>query len=189
MASLVSLGSRALRASSCQASVRSLQRRGLAAAASGSFQYETGDASGIKFASRDLPGPTTTLTIVAKAGARYEPLPGYSDALEKFAFKVFPIANHRALAKLTYSQSTTRRSTLRITREAELLGGELSSYHSRENLVLRAKFLREDLPYFTELLAEVITKTRFTSWCPVVALGAVSDTLQRTNLMRRCSRS
>lgn len=59
-------------------------------------------------------------------------------------------------------QSTTKRSALRITREVELLGGEVSAYHSRENLVLRAKFLREDLPYFTELLAEVISKTRFT---------------------------
>ncbi|OCT45555.1 Cytochrome b-c1 complex subunit 2, mitochondrial [Cladophialophora carrionii] len=146
MASPAVLGSKALRASSRHASVRSLQRRGLAAAASGSFQYETGDAAGVKFASRDLPGPTTTLTVVAKAGTRYQPLPGYSDALEKFAFK-----------------STTRRSTLRITREAELLGGELSAYHSRESLVLRAKFLREDLPYFTELLGEVISKTRYTT--------------------------
>ena len=65
--------------------------------------------------------------------------------------------------ELTFWQSTTKRSALRITREAELLGGELSAYHSRENLVLRAKFLREDLPYFTELLGEVITKSRFAS--------------------------
>jgi ubiquinol-cytochrome c reductase core subunit 2 len=43
---------------------------------------------GIKYASRDLPGPTTTLTVVAKAGTRYQTQPGYSDALEKFAFKV-----------------------------------------------------------------------------------------------------
>jgi ubiquinol-cytochrome c reductase core subunit 2 len=63
-------------------------RRGLAAAASGSFQYETGDSNGVKFASRDLPGPTTTLAVVAKAGTRYQPLPGYADALESFAFKV-----------------------------------------------------------------------------------------------------
>ncbi|KEF54711.1 ubiquinol-cytochrome c reductase core subunit 2 [Exophiala aquamarina CBS 119918] len=143
MASPASLGSRALRASH-RIPRAAFQTRGLAAAASGSFQYETGDASGLKYASRDLPGATTTLTVVAKAGTRYQPLPGYSDALEKFAFK-----------------STTKRSALRITREAELLGGDLSAYHSRENLVLRAKFLREDLPYFTELLGEVITKSRF----------------------------
>lgn len=42
----------------------------------------------MKYASRDLPGATTTLSLVAKAGTRYQPLPGYSDALEKFAFKV-----------------------------------------------------------------------------------------------------
>ncbi|KAL2423677.1 Cytochrome b-c1 complex subunit 2, mitochondrial [Exophiala dermatitidis] len=145
MASPASLGSRALRASR-QVPVTTLQRRGLAAAASGSFQYETGDSSGIKYASRDLPGPTTTLTVISRAGTRYQPLPGLSDALEKFAFK-----------------STVKRSCLRITRESELLGGNLSAYHSRENLVLRAKFLREDLPYFTELLGEIISQTRYTT--------------------------
>lgn len=87
MASPASLGSRALRASH-RIPRSAIQTRGLAAAASGSFQYETGDASGVKYASRDLPGATTTLTVIAKAGTRYQPLPGYSDALEKFAFKV-----------------------------------------------------------------------------------------------------
>ena len=70
----------------CQA--RLGDRRGLAAAASGSFNYQVGDASGLKFASRDLPGPTTHLAVVAKAGSRYQPLPGWSDGLEQFAFKV-----------------------------------------------------------------------------------------------------
>ncbi len=65
-------------------------RRCFAAAASGSFSYETGESSGVRFASRDLPGPTTHLAIVAKAGTRYQPLPGFSEALEKFAFKVSP---------------------------------------------------------------------------------------------------
>jgi ubiquinol-cytochrome c reductase core subunit 2 len=63
-------------------------RRGLAAAASGSFQYETADAAGVKTASRDLLGPATTLAVVVKAGTRYQPLPGFADGLEKFAFKV-----------------------------------------------------------------------------------------------------
>ncbi|OJD31914.1 ubiquinol-cytochrome c reductase core subunit 2 [Diplodia corticola] len=119
-------------------------RRGLAAPASGSFQYQTGDHSGVKFASRDLAGPTTTLALVAKAGTRYQPLPGLTEALEKFAFK-----------------STNRRSALRIVRESELLGAELLPYHSRENLVLATKFLRDDLPYYVELLAEAATQTKF----------------------------
>ena len=58
-------------------------------------------------------------------------------------------------------QATNKRSALRLTRETELLGGELSAYHSRENLVLGAKFLRDDLPYFTELLAEVVSNTKY----------------------------
>ena len=63
-------------------------RRGLAAPASGSFSYETGEANGIKIASRDIPGPVSTLAIVAKAGTRYAPLPGLTEALRHFAFKV-----------------------------------------------------------------------------------------------------
>lgn len=64
--------------------------RCLATAASGSFSYETGDVAGLKVASRDLPGPTTHLAVVAKAGTRYQPLPGFSEGLEKFSFKVRP---------------------------------------------------------------------------------------------------
>ena len=120
-------------------------KRRLATAASGSFNYETGEAAGVKIASRDLPGPTTHLAVVSKAGTRFQPLPGFSTGLEKFAFK-----------------NTWKRSALRITRETELLGGELSSYHSRENLVLSTKFLREDVPYFTELLGEIISQTKYT---------------------------
>ena len=109
MASPASLGSRALRASCRRIPAVTLQRRGLAAAASGSFQYQTGDASGVKYASRDLPGPTTTLTVVAKAGTRYQPLPGYSDALEKFAFKVgLSLFLHLALC----SRSTVNHQTV-----------------------------------------------------------------------------
>ena len=43
---------------------------------------------------------------------------------------------------------------MRIQRESELLGSALQSYHSRENLVIGAKFLRDDLPYFVELFGE-----------------------------------
>lgn len=64
---------------------------------------------------------------------------------------------------LSGPQNTDKRSALRITRESELLGGQLTAYHTREALVIQAAFLRDDLPYFTELLGEVITKTRYTS--------------------------
>lgn len=63
------------------------------------------------------------------------------------------------------TQNTWKRSALRITRETELLGGDYSSYHSRENLVIGAKFLRDDLPYFAELIGETISQTKFTGKC------------------------
>lgn len=102
--------------------------------------------TGLKVASRDAHGPTTKIAIVAKAGTRYQPLPGLTVGLEEFAFK-----------------NTQRRSALRITRESELLGGQLASSHTREAVVIEANFLREDLPYFTELLAEVISLTKYTT--------------------------
>lgn len=66
-------------------------------------------------------------------------------------------------------QNTQRRSALRITRESELLGGQLNASHTREALVLEASFLREDLPYFAELLAEVVSMTKYTSETSVAA--------------------
>ena len=88
MISRASLGRSKQAVLRCQCHVKPSNRRGLAAVASGSFSYETGEAGGVKFASRDLPRPTTHLAVVAKAGTRYQLLPGFSDGLEKFAFKV-----------------------------------------------------------------------------------------------------
>ncbi|KAI9652319.1 MAG: ubiquinol-cytochrome c reductase core subunit 1 [Alyxoria varia] len=119
-------------------------RRGLAAPASGSFQYQTGEVEGVKYASRDLAGPTTTLALVAKAGSRYQPMPGLAEGLEKYAFR-----------------NTDKRSALRLHREVELFGASLFSYHTRESVVIGAKFFRDDLPYFVEALGEVATQTKY----------------------------
>ena len=43
------------------------------------------------------------------------------------------------------------------------MGGQLAANVSREALVLEASFLRDDLPYFAELLAEVVSSTKYTS--------------------------
>ncbi|KAL3470388.1 Metalloenzyme, LuxS/M16 peptidase-like protein [Aspergillus californicus] len=122
-------------------------RRGMASAATPGLQYDVSESAGLKIANREPAGVTGTLALVAKAGSRYQPFPGFSDALELFAF-----------------QSTLKRSALRITREVELLGGEFSSTHSRENVVLKTKFLANDLPYFVELLAEVASQTKYPSY-------------------------
>ncbi|KAI9367267.1 Metalloenzyme, LuxS/M16 peptidase-like protein [Aspergillus egyptiacus] len=119
-------------------------RRGMASAAAPGVQYNVESVAGVNVANREPAGVTGTLALVAKAGSRYQPYSGFSDALELFAF-----------------QSTLKRSALRITREVELLGGEFSSTHSRENVVLKTKFLAADLPYFVELLAEVASQTEY----------------------------
>ncbi|KAK6954901.1 Cytochrome b-c1 complex subunit 2, mitochondrial [Daldinia eschscholtzii] len=125
------------------------QRRGYAAASSApsAFNYDTTEVAGVKVATRDSHGPTTKLAVVAKGGTRYQPAPGLTVGLEEFAFK-----------------NTERRTALRITREAELLGGQLAAYHTREALIVEASFLREDIPYFAELLAEVISQTKYTTY-------------------------
>lgn len=49
------------------------------------------EASGVKVAGIDsgvLPAATTSITVVVKAGARYETQPGVAHVLKSFAFKV-----------------------------------------------------------------------------------------------------
>lgn len=63
-------------------------RRSLASPASGSFNYETGTAAGVKYAARDIPGPTAQVALVSQAGTRYETAPGLTLGLQNYAFKV-----------------------------------------------------------------------------------------------------
>ena len=70
----------------------------MASAANPTFQYDVSDAAGVKVANREVNGATGTLALVAKAGSRYQPFPGFSDALEKFAFKVGVMAIHCRIA-------------------------------------------------------------------------------------------
>jgi len=78
------------RSAVCRAArqVSQQQRRSLAAPASGSFQYENGEAAGIKFASRDRPGPVSSIALVSQAGTRFETAPGLTEGLKWYAFKV-----------------------------------------------------------------------------------------------------
>lgn len=68
--------------------LRTNGRRCFASAAGPSVHYETSEAAGVKVANREVAAPTATLSLVAKAGPRYEPFPGFADGLEQFAFKV-----------------------------------------------------------------------------------------------------
>lgn len=105
------------------------------------------EASGVKVVSKEDGRPVTQLSLILKGGSRYDTTPGVAHLLEKFAFK-----------------NTSARSALRLVRESELLGGQLSSSVGRENIVLTAKFLREDLPYFVEALSDVAKSTLYNEY-------------------------
>lgn len=110
-------------------------------------RYLSTESSGVKVFSNDDGRPVTQLSLVLKGGSRYDTTPGVSHLLEKFAFK-----------------NTSSRSALRLVRESELLGGQLSSSVGKENIVLNAKFLREDLPYFVEVLSDVAKDTLYNQY-------------------------
>lgn len=50
--------------------------------------YNTTKIDGLRVASCDDGGRTSAVALVARAGSRFEPIPGASFLLEKFAFKV-----------------------------------------------------------------------------------------------------
>lgn len=102
------------------------------------------EATGFKVAAADRGEPTASITVIAKAGSRYEPAPGLAHVLKNFAFK-----------------TTGAKSALRTVREAELSGGLLSSTLTREHIALTAEFLRGDEQKFGELLAQNVSAARY----------------------------
>lgn len=102
------------------------------------------DSASLRVAAVDNKQPTSTVTVLIKAGSRYEPKPGVAHALKNFAFK-----------------STTKRSAIGTTREAELYGGVLSASLTREHLALTAEFLRGDELFFVDVLSSFITSAKF----------------------------
>jgi ubiquinol-cytochrome c reductase core subunit 2 len=103
------------------------------------------DAAGFKVATVDNNQPTSAITLLFKAGSRYETKPGVANGLKNFAFK-----------------STAKRSALGTVREAELYGGVLSATLSREHLALTAEFLRGDEEFFVDVLSSFATSAKFT---------------------------
>ncbi|KAJ6581388.1 Metalloenzyme, LuxS/M16 peptidase-like protein [Mycena capillaripes] len=102
------------------------------------------DAGGLKVAAIDSNQPTVSVTVLAKAGPRYQHKTGVAHALKNFAFK-----------------STAERSALGTVRESELYGGVLSATLSREHLALTAEFLRGDEEFFVNVLASVVASTKY----------------------------
>ncbi|KAF8624075.1 hypothetical protein AX15_006083 [Amanita polypyramis BW_CC] len=102
------------------------------------------DAAGVKVTSVDHGQPTSAVTVLVKAGSRFQPKAGVAQALKNFAFK-----------------STTKRSALGTVRESELHGGVLTATLGREHLALTAEFLRGDEDLFVDILTSFLTSPKF----------------------------
>ncbi|KDE05553.1 hypothetical protein MVLG_04050 [Microbotryum lychnidis-dioicae p1A1 Lamole] len=100
-------------------------------------------AGGIKIAASDVGSPTAAISVVVKAGSRYETAPGLAHVLRNSLFK-----------------ATNKRSAIRLVRETEMLGGVLSSSLSREHLVLTAEFIKGNEAYFAEVLGDAISQAK-----------------------------
>ncbi|KAI8977423.1 Metalloenzyme, LuxS/M16 peptidase-like protein [Mycotypha africana] len=103
-------------------------------------------SNGLKIASSEESGPTASLAVVINGGARAQngSNAGVAHYLKNYGFK-----------------NNANRTAFRVTREAELAGGVLSSALSREALVYSAEFLKEDIDLFAELLSDVVSVQKF----------------------------
>lgn len=98
----------------------------------------------IKTVTKDSAGHLTKLTVVVDNAGSKAGKSGEAHLLSKFNFL-----------------NTASKSALRFTRESELLGGIVSSKVTRDAIILKTEFLKEDLPFYVQELGNVLTKTSF----------------------------
>eukprot|EP00916_Digyalum_oweni_P023547 GHVL01039075.1.p1 GENE.GHVL01039075.1~~GHVL01039075.1.p1 ORF type:complete len:530 (-),score=103.38 GHVL01039075.1:60-1649(-) len=105
--------------------------------------------NGLRIASVDRGGLTSSLGLFVKAGSRFEHMGqlGVSHMSEMMAFK-----------------ATGHLSELRQIKAFETLGADGSCTVNRENFVYQAECLREYVPYFVPILVGNILFPRFLPW-------------------------
>ncbi|MBR7157870.1 MAG: insulinase family protein [Bacteroidales bacterium] len=100
----------------------------------------------ITFACKKVASPVTYCALSIKTGTRYEPAQynGLAHLVEHMLFK-----------------GTEKRTSNSINNVLEREGGELNAYTTKEEIVLCATTLREDLPKAVDLLAELAFTSTF----------------------------
>lgn len=100
----------------------------------------------IAFACKKVASPVAYCALSIKTGTRYEPAQynGLAHLLEHMLFK-----------------GTAKRTSNSINNVLEREGGELNAYTTKEEIVLCATILREDLPKAVDLLAELAFTSTF----------------------------
>ncbi|CAI4862650.1 CQS_1a_G0057040.mRNA.1.CDS.1 [Saccharomyces cerevisiae] len=108
------------------------------------LQFAQGSVRRLTVSARDAPTKISTLAVKVHGGSRYATKDGVAHLLNRFNF-----------------QNTNTRSALKLVRESELLGGTFKSTLDREYITLKATFLKDDLPYYVNALADALYKTAF----------------------------
>jgi len=105
--------------------------------------------NGLKVASKNSSSPTASIGLYVDCGSLYEtPLSsGATHLLERMAFK-----------------TTKNRSHLRMVREVEAIGGNVTASASREQMGYTFDALKTYLPEMVELLIDSVRNTVFLDW-------------------------
>lgn len=106
-------------------------------------------SNGIKVASEDIPGATTTIGLYVDCGSIYENgySMGASHLLEYMAFK-----------------STMNRTHLRLVREIEGIGGNVMASASREQMAYTVDTTKATVPEALEILCDAVLNPKFEPW-------------------------
>ncbi|KAK9060476.1 hypothetical protein SSX86_021180 [Deinandra increscens subsp. villosa] len=106
-------------------------------------------SNGIKIASEASSNPGTSIGLYVKSGSVYETPAslGVTRLLEHMAFK-----------------STTNRSHLRLVREVEAIGGDVTACASRDQMGYTCEALKTYVPQMVELLVDSVRNQAFLDW-------------------------
>nr|XP_043623467.1 mitochondrial-processing peptidase subunit alpha-like [Erigeron canadensis] len=106
-------------------------------------------SNGIKIASESSTNPAASIGLYVNSGSIYETPAsfGATHVLERMAFK-----------------STTNRSHLRLVREVEAIGGNVTACASREQMSYTCDALRTYVPQMVELLVDSVRNQAFLDW-------------------------
>lgn len=105
--------------------------------------------NGVRIASQNIAGPTSTIGIYVDSGSKNETpyCTGSSHLLERMAFK-----------------STANRSHFRLVREVEAIGGNVVANASRELMCYTGDAIKTFMPEMVELLVDTVRNPLFNEW-------------------------
>jgi len=105
--------------------------------------------NGLRVASEENYGQVTALGMFVDAGSRYETAAnsGVSHLLEHMAFK-----------------STENRSTLRLVRDIEDIGGQMGAASAREFMIYQGECLRDHVETAVDILSDTILRPKLSPW-------------------------